>query len=77
MSTNMNVENDFKYIDNSLIFFIFNKVDSLREIDLVNLCKGFYDLNEIEIAKDVIYDSYNKVDEKITRKGINKITSDL
>ena len=74
MSTNMNGENDLKYIDNSLSLFIFNKVDSLRETDLINLCKSFYDLNEIKTAKDIIYVSYNKMDKKITRKGINKLT---
>ena len=68
----MDGENNLKYIENAVLFCIFNKVDSLNKIHLINLYKSFYNLNEIEKAKQIINNLYNKVDEKITRKGLNK-----
>lgn len=67
----------YKYVEDAVIFFIFNKVDCMRETDLINICKEFYEINEIEEAKNLIFEIYGKIEEKISRKGANKSTSDL
>ena len=41
------------------------------------LCKNFYDSNEIENSKGLIFQIYGKEEEIINRKGTNKISSDI
>lgn len=67
----------YKYIDNALLFFLFNKVDCMRETDLLYLCKDFYKTDEIDLAKSIVFELYKKTEEKVNRKGSNKLTSDL
>ena len=49
----------------------------MRETDIINICKNFYDSNEIENSKGLIFQIYGKEEEIINRKGTNKITSDI
>ena len=70
-------EVELNYIENALLFFIFNKVDSMRETDLITICKDFYDNDEIDDAKSIVFQVYNKTDDKINRKGNNKTNSDI
>ena len=70
-------DNSITYIDNPVAFYIYNKVDCMRETDLISICKNFYDEDEISCAKDIVYKTYELENEKIIRKGQNKIVSDL
>ena len=70
-------EDKSNYIDNAVLFFIFNKIDSINESDLITICKEFYNSDEIDLAKSITFDVYNKSEEKINRKGNNKTNSDI
>ena len=70
----MNVENEYKFFDNALVFFVYNKVNCMRELDI---CKTYYDVNEIEVAKKLIFEVYDKTNECMLRKGANKTINDL
>ena len=78
---NMNIQTqtevNINYIDSPLAFFISNKVDCMREVDIILICKDFYDEKEITDAKDLVFKTYKLEDEIIIRKGANKVTSDL
>ena len=52
-------ENSISYIDNPIAFFIYNKVDCMRETDLIPICKNLYDDSEESSAKDLIFKSYD------------------
>ena len=49
----------------------------MRETDIINICKNFYDSSEIENSKGLIFQIYGKEEEIINRKGTNKISSDI
>ena len=73
----MSKEESMTYIDNSLIFFIFNKINTLNECDIVSICRKYYNDDEISSSKKLINEIYDKIDENINRKGINKFNSEL
>lgn len=73
----MSASDSFCYVDNPLIFFVFNKVDCMREEDIITICTDFYDELEISDAKKFIFECNNRNDELINRKGANKTKSDL
>ena len=70
-------EEQIVYIENPTAFFIYNKVDCMRETDIINICKDFYNEEEIIEAKRLVFDEYKSTDKIINRKGNNKIISDL
>ena len=70
-------ENTISYIDDPVAFYLYNKIDCMRETDLISICKNFYTESEVSTAKDLIYETYELENEKIVRKGQNKILSDL
>ena len=73
----MSDRDKLNYIDNPLLFFIYNKVDCMKEPDIISLCKNIYDDLEVQIAKNLAFKLYKIEGEKINRKGANKLVSDL
>ena len=71
------MDNSKNYIDNPLLFFLCDKVDVMKEDDIILICKQFYNEDEIVDAKKLLFDVYNMNDELKTRKGNNKTVNDL
>ena len=44
-----------EYIDNGLLFFLFNKVDCMNQEDLLCVCSDFYSDEEIELAVTILF----------------------
>ena len=67
-----------EYIDNGLLFFLFNKVDCMNQEDLLCICSDFYSEEEIELAVSLLFCKYGCPEEQKEYMGAKKreITSD-
>ena len=66
-----------KYIDNSILFFIYDKVDCMRDGDISMICKDFYTEDEIVDAKKIVFKVYSCEEDCVMRRGASKITQDI
>ena len=44
------------YVDDPLAFFIYNKVDCMRDCDIIQICKDFYEETEVIESKNLIFE---------------------
>ena len=65
------------YIENGILFFISNKMNFMVHEDIVDICKSFYDENDIATAKTLMYDKYNCAEKAKIHRGSNKALNDL
>lgn len=61
--TNCNV------VINEILTFIQNQVDVMNENSIIRLCATSFSCQDVEAAKDLLYDSAQVKDKKIKRKG--------
>lgn len=66
-----------EYVDNGILFFMTNKMNFMIHDDIIDICKSFYNENEIEEAKTLMYEKYDCVEQGKTHRGSNKATNDL
>ena len=61
-----------EYVDNGLLFFIYNKVNCMAQDDILQLCKDFYNKDDIEEAKSIMYNKYGCPEKAKTFRGEKK-----
>ena len=66
-----------EYIDNGLLFFLFNKVDCMNQEDLLCICSDFYSEEEIELAVSLLFCKYGCPEEQKEYRGAKKRENNL
>ena len=66
-----------EYVDNGVLFFIFNKINFMPHDNIIDICKDFYTEADIEEAKDIMYTKFNCPEQAKKHRGANKALHDL
>ena len=61
-----------EYVDNGLLFFLFNKIDCMNQEDLLNVCVDFYSDEEVELAVTLMFCKYGCPEGQKDYRGAKK-----
>lgn len=66
-----------EYVDNGILFFIYNKVNFMSHEDILAICKDFYTEEDVVRAKEVMYTKYKCPDKAKVHRGGTKKVNDI
>ena len=66
-----------EYVENGILFFIFNKVNFMSQEDILAICKDFYSEDDVTKAKEVMYSKYKCPEKAKTHRGAAKKVNDI
>lgn len=69
--------NSCEFVNNGLLFFIFNKVDCMNHDDLVSVCMDFYKESEVALAVSLMFSKYQCPEDRKEHRGAKKKENDI
>ena len=66
-----------EYVDNGILFFVYNKVNFMSHEDILAICKDFYSEDDVTKAKSLMYAKYKCPEKEKTHRGTAKKVNDL
>ena len=58
-----------EYVENSVLFFLYDKVDVINQEDLICICASFYSDEEVREAKRILYRLLRRDGDLIERRA--------
>ena len=66
-----------EYVDNGLLFFVFNKVNFMSHDDILAICKDFYGESDVAEAKSLMYNKFKCPERAKIHRGAAKKINDI